>query len=198
VGGQTVQELYVECKKGPNDDDHPTIWCTCWRFLFSKFSSLETLHFGEGAEALLVNACYGPFPNPWLFTEDPTSRDFLFRNLRRLMVSQNTFSTGTLWRWIHYALARPAEWEFIDLRKDLQALLLANRWPLVDPDFVENVTEGLLLFLLYFRPVVIHMFEVSLVKSSWDDPGGLETLQRLLHMLDPDWNVILETTIAPD
>jgi len=63
---------------------------------------------------------------------------------------------------------------------------------------VEDVTEGLLLFLLYFRPVVVHMFEVSLVKSSWDNPGGLEILQRLLHMLDPDWDVILEATISPD
>jgi len=196
VGGQTVQELYVECRKDsePNNDYQPTIWCHCWRSLFSKFPSLETLHFGDGAEGLLVSACNGPFPDPWSIADDvPASRDLLFRNLRRLIVSRSTFSTRTLWNWVHYAFARPAEWDLFDLKKDVQALLLANRRKSV----TEDVMEGLLLFLLYFRPVVVHMFEVSLVKSSWDNPGGLEILQRLLHMLDPNWNVILEATIPP-
>jgi len=192
IGGQTVQELYVEYRRGPNN---PTTWCHCWRSLFSKLSSLKTLHLGDGAEALLVSACYDPFPDPWCIADDPVSRDFPFGNLQRVIVSGNTFSTRTLWRWIHYSFARNAEWE---LRKDVQALLLANRQTSVSSGFVEDVTEGLLLFLLYFRPVVVHMFEVSLVKSSWDNPEDLEILRRLLHMLDPDWNVILESTITPD
>jgi len=198
VGGQTVQELYVESRKESNDDDHPIIWCPCWRSLFSKFSSLKTLHLGDGAEGLLVSACYGLFADPWSIADGPTSPDFLFGNLQRVIVSRNTFSTRSLWNWIHYAFARPAEWDFSDLRKDVQALLLANRRKSVESGFVEDVIEGLLLFLLCFRSVVVHMFEVSLVESSWDNPGGLETLQRLLHMLDPDWNVILEATISPD
>jgi len=194
VGGQTVKELYVECQQGQNDDGHPTIWCACWRSLFSKISSLETLHLGDGAEALLVSACYESLPDSTCFVEDSASREFLFRNLQRVIVSRSTFSTRTLWGWIHYAFARPAEWDFSDLREDVQALLLANRQKSVNSGFVEDVTEGLLLFLLYFRPVIVHMFEVSLVKSSWDNPGGLEILRRLLHMLDPDLNVILEPT----
>ena len=163
----------------------------CWRSLFSKFLSLKTLHFGDGAERLLVNACYESFPEPWCFAEGPAYRDFLFGNLQRVMVSRSRFGTGTLWRWIHYAFARPAEWDFVELRKDIQALLLENRRKSINSGFIEDKTESLLLFLLYFRPVVVHMFEVSLVNSSWDNPGGLEILQRLLHMLDPDWNVIL-------
>jgi len=199
VGGQTVQELHVECQEASINQDHPTIWCNCWRSLFSKFPSLKTLHFGDGAEGLLVTACYGPLLDPCCIAGDvPASRDFLFGNLQRLIVSGSTFSTRSLWNWVHYAFARPAKWDFVDLRKDVEALLLANRRKWVNSGFVEDVTEGLLLFLLYFRPVVVHMFEVSLVKSSWDNPGGLEILKRLLHMLDPDWDVILEATISPD
>ena len=200
VGGQTVQELYVECRKDsePNNDYQPTIWCHCWRSLLSKFPSLKTLHFGDGAERLLTSACYEPSPDPLCTADGPTSRDFLFGNLQRLIVSGNTFSTRSLWNWIHYVSVRPAEWDHFDFGNHVEARLLANRRKSVNSGFMEDVTEGLLSFLLYVRPVVVHGFEVSLVKSSWDNPGGLEILQRLLHMLDPDWNVIFEATISPD
>jgi len=198
VGGQTVQELYIESREDLKNGGHPTIWCHCWRSLLSKFPSLKTLHFGDGAERLLTSACYEPSPDPLCTADGPTSRDFLFGNLQRLIVSGNTFSTRSLWNWIHYVSVRPAEWDHFDFGNHVEARLLANRRKSVNSGFMEDVTEGLLSFLLYVRPVVVHGFEVSLVKSSWDNPGGLEILQRLLHMLDPDWNVIFEATISPD
>jgi hypothetical protein len=52
--------------------------------------------------------------------------------------------------------------------------------------------------LLHCRSMGAHVSEVSLVESTWDEPGGLEILGRLLHILDPDWNVVLEAVSSPD
>jgi len=116
-------------------------------------------------------------------------RGILFESLERVIVSQSKFSVEALWRWVHYAFARPSGWDVSDLRKNVSALLLAScRNPEVGVG--EGVTECLLMFILYCRRLGVQVFEVSLVEPLWDKPGGLEVLERLLHMLDPDWNVI--------
>jgi hypothetical protein len=77
--------------------------------------------------------------------------------------------------------------------------LSVPRWKPADIESVEDVTESLLIFLLHCRSMGAQVSELSLVESTWDEPGGLEILRRLLHILDPDWNVILETiSSSPD
>jgi len=192
LGGQTIRELFVEYGTNLHAKRSPMIFYRCWRSLFSGFSSLETLHFGDGAASLLANALYiGITPQAQITADATASRIFPFGNLQQLIVSRSTFSSGTLWRWIHYAFARPAEWDVADLRIDVERLLSGACWDSA-VGLVEDVTESLLMFLLYCRGLDVRVFEVSLAKSSWDVPQGLQLLQRLLHMLDPDWNVILE------
>ncbi|KAH9954241.1 hypothetical protein BC827DRAFT_1243907 [Russula dissimulans] len=192
LGGPTVQELFLEYRKTSYSHNQPMILCRCWRSLFSYFPSLKTLRFGEGAEALLASASYAASGYP-RGTAD--GRGFLFGSLQRVIVSQSTFnfSTKTLWRWIHYAFTRPPEWDVSDLRTDVEALLLAACWN-SEVGLAEGVTESLLVFLLYCSRLDVQVFEVSFVESLWDNPGGLQILQLLLHILNPDWNVTLEAT----
>lgn len=200
LGGPTVQELFVEYGTEPDSRRRPAIPHRCWRSLFCGLSSLKTLRFGDGAAELLVSASYGASGTPRSSTADGAAascRSFLSGNLQRVIVSRSAFSTRILWNWIHYAFARPAEADVSHLRKNVLALLSEPRWKSADIDFVEDVTESLLIFLLYCRPMGVQLSELSLVESTWDEPGGLEILRRLLHMLDPDRNAILET-VPPD
>jgi hypothetical protein len=203
LGGQTVQELFVEY--GTHSDSchcHlPWIPHRCWRTLFSGLSSLKTLHFGEGAADLLVSASYGvSMGTRGITTNGPRPcRGSLSENVQQVVISRGAFSTRILWNWIHYAFVRPAEADDSLLRENVLALLSEPhrkeqefRWR-SDLD----VTESLLLFLLYCKPMGVQVSELSLVGSTWDEPGGLEILQRLIHMLDPDCNAILET-VSPD
>jgi hypothetical protein len=199
LGGQTVQELFVEYGTEPESRRRPATPHRCWRTLFSGLSSLNTLHFGDGAAELLISASYGASIGPKItITADssaalPPFRGSLSGNVHRVIISRSAFSTRILWNWIHYAFARPAEADAYLLRKNVLALLSEPRWKSADIDPVEDVTESLLIFLLYCRPMGVQLSELSLVKSIWDEPGGLEILQRLLHMLDPDRNAIVET-----
>jgi len=187
LGGPTVQELFVEYGTEPESRRRPAIPHRCWRTLFSGLSSLKTLHFGDGAAELLVSASYGASFG------GPPCRGPLSANVQRVVVSGSAFSTRILWNWIHYAFARPAGEDVFFLRKNVLALLSEPRWKSADIDPVEDVTESLLIFLLYCRPMGVQVSELSLAESTWDESGGLEILQRLLHMLDPDRNTILET-----
>ena len=221
LGGPSVQELFVEYGTEPNSRRRPSIPHRCWRTLFAGLSSLKTLRFGEGAAELLVSALYGgaslsPAVIPTSSTITTTTatttpadkgnvatgaaawRGFLSGSLQRVIVSRSAFSTRILWDWIHYAYARPAEWDASLLRMNVLADLSVPRWKSADVEPVEDVTESLLIFLLHCRSMDAQVSELSLVESTWDEPGGLEILRRLLHILDPDWNVILETISSPD
>jgi hypothetical protein len=192
-----VQELFVEYGTEPESRRRPAIPHRCWRALFSGLSALKTLHFGDGAAELLVSASYGACAAP--------SRGPLSASVQRVIVSGSAFSRRILWRWIHYAFARPAGEEdaSLVLRKDVLALLSEPRWKSADIDPGEDVTESLLVFLLCCRPMGVQVSELSLVESTWDyddsdSSGGLDVLQRLLRMLDPDRNTILETLSRGD
>ncbi|KAH9954239.1 hypothetical protein BC827DRAFT_1243893 [Russula dissimulans] len=180
VGGQTIQELFVEYGTSPHRMGSPMIHYLCWRTIFSGLSSLKTLHFGDGAASLLANA--------WYTADAAASRSSLFGSLQRLIVSRGGCTIETLWRWIHYAFARPAEWDISDLRMDVEVLLSDVCWNL-EVGLVYDITESLLMFLLYCRRLDVPVLEVKL---PWHSPPGL--LRQLFHMLDLDWNVILEGT----
>jgi len=203
LGGPSVQELFVEYGTEPNGRRRPSIPHRCWRTLFAGLTCLKTLRFGDGAAELLVGALYGGAA-----PAGPTStvadgggasaaatawRGCFSGSLQRVAISRSAFSTRILWDWIHYAFARPAEWDASLLRMNVLADLSVPRWKSADIDAVEDVTESLLIFLLHCRSMSAQVCELSLVESTWDEPGGLEILRRLLHILDPDWNVILET-----
>lgn len=217
LGGPSVQELFVEYGTEPHSRRRPSIPHRCWRILFAGLSSLKTLRFGDGAAELLVSALYGgaalsPAVIPTTTTTTTTTpadsgnvdtgaapwRGFFSGSLQRVIVSRSAFSTRILWDWIHYAYARPAEWDASLLRMNVLADLSVPRWKPADIEPVEDVTESLLIFLLHCRSMGAQVSELSLVESTWDEPGGLEILRRLLHILDPDWNVILETISSPD
>ena len=195
LGGSTVQELFIEYGTDPNSCRRPAIPYRCWWTLLSGLSSLKTLHFGDGAAELLFCASYGASSISPLLTEDDgwaPRRSCLSGNLQRVVVSRGAFSTRVLWNWIHYAFARPAEEDVSQLRTNVLALLSEPRWKSTDIDLVEDATESLLIFLLFCKPMGVPVSEVSLVRPIWDEPGGLEILQRLFHIVDPDWNVISE------
>ena len=187
LGGSTVQGLFVEYGTEPESCRRPAIPHRCWRTLFSGLPSLKTLHFGAGAAELLVSASHGASLG------GPPCRGTLSGNVQRVVISGSAFSTRILWNWIHYAFPRPAGEDVFLLRKNVLGLLSEPRWKSADIELVEDVTESLLIFLLCCRPMGVHVSELSLVESTWDESGGLEILQRLLHMLDPDRNTILET-----
>ena len=216
LGGPDVQELFVEYGFEPNSRRPPILYC-CWQTLFAGLPSLKTLRFGDGAAELLVSALYGGAAPAALLTStiadtrtpsnaaaangvddgetetETAGCGFLSGSLRRVTVSRGAFSTRILWNWIHYAFARPAEWDASMLRMNVLADLSVPRWKPADVDAREDVTESLLIFLLHCRSLGAQV-ELSLVESTWDEPGGLEILRRLLRILDPEWNVILETT----
>jgi hypothetical protein len=218
LGGPSVQELFVEYGTEPNSRRRPSIPHRCWRTLFTGLSSLKTLRFGDGAAELLVSALYGgaavsaavtptggsataaatPADSGNVATGAAAWRGFLSGSLQRVMVSRSAFSSRILWDWIHYAYARPAEWDAPLLRMNVLADLSVPRWKPADIELVEDVTESLLIFLLHCRSTGAQVSELSLAESTWDEPGGLEILRRLLHILDPDWDVILETISSPD
>jgi len=187
LGSTAVQELFIECQVPlPYNPYQSMVLCHCWPFLFSCFPSLKTLRFGEGAASLLATASFAASAYP---SNTADGRGILFESIERVIVSRSKFSVEALWRWVHYAFARPSGWDVSDLRKNVSALLLAFcQNPEVGVG--EGVTECLLMFILYCRRLDVQVFEVSLVEPLWDKPGGLEVLERLLHMLDPDWNVI--------
>ncbi len=212
LGGPTAQELFVEYGSEPNSHRRPSIPHRCWRTLFAGLSSLKTLRFGDGAAELLISALYGGATASAAFSPSSTAstgpadsgssgsttgaatwRGFLSGSLQHVIISRSAFSTRIVWDWIYYAYARPAEWDASLLRMNVLADLSAPRWKPADVEPVEDVTESLLVFLLHCRSMGAQVSELSLVKSTWDEPGGLEVLLRLLHILDPDWNVILET-----
>jgi hypothetical protein len=212
LGGQSVQELFVEYGTEPNSRRRPSIPHRCWRTLFAGLTSLKTLRFGDGAAELLVSALYGGaavvVPTGTSTTSAAAAngvdggaaawRGCLSGGLQRVTVSRSAFSTRILWDWIHYSFARPAEWDASLLRMNVLADLSVPRWKPADIDAVEDVTESLLIFLLHCRSMGAQVAELSLLESTWDEPGGLEILRRLLHILDPDWNVILETAASSD
>ena len=208
LGGPSVQELFVEYGTEPNSRRRPSIPHRCWRTLFAGLSSIKTLRFGDGAAELLVSASLGGAAAA-VTTTVPTASaaanssssgaavatgpGFLSGSLQRVTVSRCTFSTRVLWDWIHYAFARPAEWDASLLRMNVLADLSVPRWKSADVEIGEDVTESLLVFLLHCRSMGAQVSELSLVECTWNEPGGLEILRRLLHILDPEWNVILET-----
>jgi hypothetical protein len=204
LGGPSVQELFVEYGTEPNSRRRPSIPHRCWRTLFAGLSSLKTLRFGDGAAEILVSASLGGAAAAVVPTSTAgtaangsgaaaVGRGFLSGSLQRVTVSRCTFSTRILWHWIHYAFARPKEWDASLLRMNVLADLSVPRWKPADVEVGEDVTESLLVFLLHCRSMGAQVSELSLVESTWDEPGGLEILRRLLHILDPEWNVILET-----
>ena len=215
LGAPSVQELFVEYGTEPNSRRRPSIPHRCWRTLFAGLFSLKTLRFGDGAAELLVSALYGGAASSATTTGTTTPADssndaagaataaapwrgFFSGSLQRVIVSRSAFSTRILWDWIHYAYARPAEWDASLLRMNVLADLSVPRWKPADIEPVEDVTESLLIFLLHCRSMGAQVSELSLVESTWDEPvSRLEILGRLLHILDPDWNVILETISSP-
>jgi hypothetical protein len=62
-------------------------------------------------------------------------------SLQRVIISWSAFSTQILWDWIHYAYARPAEWDSSLLRMNVLTDLLVPRWKPVDIEPMEDVTE---------------------------------------------------------
>ncbi len=199
LGGKTVQELFVEYGTDRGSCHLPWIPHRCWRTLFSGLSSLKTLHFGEGAADLLVSASYGvSMGTGGITTNGPRPcQGSLSENVQQVVISRSAFSTRVLWNWIHYAFVRPAEADVSLLRENVLALLSEPHWKEFRWRSDLDVTESLLLFLLCCKPMGVQVSELSLVGSTWDEPGGLEILQWLIHMLDPDCNVILET-VSPD
>ena len=220
LAGSSVQELFVEYGTEPNSRRRPSIPHRCWRSLFAGLSSVRTLRFGDGAAELLVSASFGgaaaavpvvtavPTTSTTASngggsggggaTATATGRGFLSGSLQRVTVSRCAFSTRILWDWIHYSFARPAEWDASLLRMNVLADLSVPRWKPADVEFGEDVTESLLVFLLHCRSMGAQVSELSLVECTWDESGGLEILRRLLHILDPEWNVILETAFSSD
>lgn len=215
LGGPDVQELFVEYGTERNSCRRPSIPHRCWRTLFAGLPALKTLRFGDGAAELLVSALYGGAAAAVVPTSTAgnsssaavdgggdsdgaaaAGRGFLSGGLQRVTVSRGAFSVRILWDWIHYAFARPAEWDASLLRMNVLADLSVPRWKSADIDAGEDVTESLLIFLLHCRSLGAQV-ELSLVEATWDEPGGLEILRRLLHILDPEWSVILET-VSPD
>ncbi|KAI0301529.1 hypothetical protein B0F90DRAFT_1816997 [Multifurca ochricompacta] len=193
--GQTLEELFVEYGTEPDSCCRPAICHRCWCRLFSGFSCLKTLQFGDGAAELLVSASYAAFAvsSPDLTDDADAAHCNSFPDLQRVTIRRGAFSTRVLWDWIHYSFARPAEMDLSDMRENVLALLTEPRWKSADIDFVEDVTESLLIFLLHGRSRGFVLPELSLGECEWDEPDGLEVLRRLLHILDPDWNAILET-----
>jgi len=208
LGGPSIQELFVEYGMEPNSRRRPSIPHRCWRSLFTGLSSLKTLHFGDGAAELLVSALHGGAANVTATTPANSGgnvttgaavwRGPLSGSLQRVIVSRSAFSARILWDWIHYAYARPAEWDDSLLRMNVLADLSVPRWKSSDIEPVEDVTKSLLIFLLHCRSTGAQVSELLLVECTWDEPGGLEILRRLLHVLDPGWNVILDTISSPE
>ena len=58
-----------------------------------------------------------------------------------MIISWSAFSTRILWDWIHYAYARPAEWDSSLLRMKVLTDLSVPRWKPADIKPVEDVTE---------------------------------------------------------
>ena len=192
LGGETVEELFVEYGTEPGGCRRPEIPHVCWRPLFSGLSSLKTLRFGDGAAEVLAAASYGSIISPPSTADGAEYRTLLSRDLQRVIIGGAAFSTRILWNWIHYAFVRPAQVDVSLLRRNVLALLWEPRWKSADINFVEDVTESLLIFLLNCRSMDVLVSDISLVEPTWDEPGGLEILRRLLVILDPDLNPILE------
>ncbi|KAH8976777.1 hypothetical protein EDB92DRAFT_1108850 [Lactarius akahatsu] len=195
LGGSSVQELLIDCEMGLNITIVPQFSQLCWRALFTGFPSLRTLRFGVGATELLASASKAITTGPSFDEEEPHG-DVLPSGLQRVIIDRGEFCTRVLWKWIHYAFkfVPPARVDYLDLRKDVLALLSKRRRGSVDIKPVDDATKALLIFLLRCGSRNDWVFKFALVECKWDEPDGLEILRLLLHSLDLDRDAILETT----
>ncbi|KAI0265897.1 hypothetical protein BC834DRAFT_157294 [Gloeopeniophorella convolvens] len=184
IGGSTVEELFAEYGIGENSTRRPAIPYRCWNTLFSELRNVKTLHFGDGAAELLIGASGGALSS---LTEKLCD----FPNLQKVTVDKGSFSTRTLWNWIHLVHVPPAGMELSEVRELVLTLLSEMHWKPTEIDFAEDVTGSLLKFLLYWKSRGVVVYDVSLVRADWDEPEGVELLQMLLHMLDPDWDATI-------
>jgi F-box-like len=188
----TIHELFVEYGGGPVSYRRPFISSHCWRPLLSGLSSIKTLHFGDGAADLLIGVWRGTLINP-SSTADGVLSSILSSDLKQVIISGGAFSTRVLWNWInYYAFDLPAGADVSDLTTKALALLAPTRRKPTCLGFEEDLTGGFITFLLHCMSTGVHISEVLLVNTAWDGPGGLELLQRLLHIFYPDLNAILQ------
>jgi hypothetical protein len=192
LGRETIQELFVENRIEQDSYRHLLSSCSRWLTLFSGLSSIKTLHFGDGAAELLIGARPGPHIIRPSTTDCAAICRIGFSDLKQVIISSGAFNTQVLWTWIHYASTRPTGAEIPGIRMDALARLAQTRPKPVYTDFEEGLTRGLIEFLLNCRSTGVHISEVWLVNPTWDELGGFEMLRRLLHVFDPDLNVILK------
>ena len=190
LGRETVRELSVEYGKENGGFNQSQISHRCWRTLFSGLPNVTTLRFGDGATDLLISASCGSLASPTKLGRRN------FPNLRRVQVARGFLSARTLWKWIEYVTTPPGNMRHRELRKHVQALLVrqhsscAFRLGTCEADLLD-VTESLLVFLLHWRSRKVWVSELALPERGWDEADCLETLQKLLQMLD--WDVVLDT-----
>ncbi|KAI0265906.1 hypothetical protein BC834DRAFT_157338 [Gloeopeniophorella convolvens] len=195
LGCDTVETLAVEYGAEPGGSDRPEIPHGCWSTLFGGLPRVHTLRFGEGATDLLVSASCGTDASP------TTLKALCLPHLRRVEVTRGTLRLDTLWGWIHYVFAPPAGMDYADVRKHILALLMepcggwidAGCWRCAEHiGGTQYVTESLLMFLLHWRSQGIWVSELELAGCEWDEPETLELLEKLLRMLEPGWDVIVD------
>ena len=190
LGRETVRELSVEYGKENRGFNQFQISHRCWRTLLSGLPNVTTLRFGDGAADLLISASCGSLASPTKLGRRN------FPNLRRVQVARGFLSARTLWKWIEYVTAPPGNIRHRELRKHVQTLLVrqhssrAFRRGTCEADLLD-VTESLLVFLLHWRSRKVWVSELALPERGWDEADCLETLQKLLQMLD--WDVVLDT-----
>ncbi|KAH9159173.1 hypothetical protein EDB89DRAFT_2084475 [Lactarius sanguifluus] len=199
LGGTSIQELLVDREMGLDITIVPEFPQLCWGALFSGFPSLRTLRFGVGATELLASASKVITTGPSFDEEEPHG-DVLPSGLQRVIIDRGEFCTRILWKWIHYAFKFTplATADYSDLRKDVLALLSKRSRDSIDIKSMEDSTKALLVFLLRCRFRDDSAFKFALVECKWDEPDGLEILRLLLHSLDLNRDVILETSTLSD
>ena len=190
LGRETVKELSVECEAENYGINQFQIPHHCWGTLLSGLPNVTTLRFGEGAADLLISAsCSSLASSTKLGRRN-------FPNMRSVQITRGFLNARTLWRWIQYVTAPPANMSHRQLRKHVQSLLMkqrstrAFRRSTCEADHLD-VTESLLVFLLHWRSRKVWVSELALPERGWNEPDCLEILQKLLQMLD--WDVVLDT-----
>ena len=190
LGREAVRELSVEYGTENYGVNQSQIPHCCWRTLLSGLPNVTTLRFGDGAADLLIGASHGSLTSPTKLGRQH------FPNLRRVQITRGFLNARTLWKWIRYVTSPPKNMSHRQLRKHVQSLLVTQhlgrtlRWGTCEADLLD-VTESLLLFLLHWRSRKVWVSDLSLPEHGWDEPDGLEILQKLLQMLD--WDVVLAT-----